>query len=124
MGVTGFNALEFKPSSQLKGYYFENPAFSIIKTRRKLIKKGAEIIVLITHLKSNCRYDDSKKVHMAKKYPKFKLKCPNKKDPLLSLLAKIPPRFLDLIVVGNTDSMGWLYRRYTHLAKQRTRRIF
>ena len=105
MGVTGFDALSFKPHSQLKGYYFEDPAYSIIKTRSTLVKKGAEVIVLITHLKSNCHYKDPQKSQMIKRYPEFKLHCPNAKDPLSTLLEKIPPNFLDAIIVGNTDSI-------------------
>ncbi|MCY4524561.1 MAG: hypothetical protein OXB84_07475, partial [Halobacteriovoraceae bacterium] len=105
MGVTGFDAAKLNPSAQLKGYYLEHPALSLIITRRRLVKKGAEIIVLITHLKSKCHYQDPKKSNMIKKGTEFNLRCPGSKDPLPALLAKVPPYFLDVVVVGNTNGI-------------------
>lgn len=47
MGITTFNNKDARKENYLNGLYFEDPVFSILKARKRLLRKGAKVFVLL-----------------------------------------------------------------------------
>ncbi|GEM_PF-3454317 len=82
MAVTTFKNHEAKKYKYLKGLYFEDPIFSILKVHDYLKRKGAEIFVLMLKSHKTCPEE----------------KCESTEEELKNLLKRLPPKKIDLIV--------------------------
>lgn len=104
IGTTVFDPSKLKNTHPLKGHYFEDPILSIIKTTKKLKRKGAELIVLSTHVKSHCMVPNSRKLKFLNNASAHQLSCPSPKDSLLTLLKRLPPHTIDIIMTSNVKT--------------------
>jgi 2',3'-cyclic-nucleotide 2'-phosphodiesterase (5'-nucleotidase family) len=76
IGLTSFEKVDSKKTEKFRGIYFEDPILSFLKTKKILIDKGVQIILLMSSVKS---YEELK-----------------------SLVKRLPPNSVDLIISGNT----------------------
>lgn len=82
MAVTTFKNIEARKHKYLKGLYFEDPVFSILKVHELLKRKGAEIFVLMIKSHKTCPNQ----------------KCESTEEELQKLLKRLPPQKIDLII--------------------------
>ena len=92
MAISTFKNKDVQKNKSLKGIYFEDPVFSILKSRKKLIRKGAKVFVLLMHTHEDCKESN----------------CGPSLESLEEIIKRLPPNSIDAIV-GSAPSMLYKY---------------
>lgn len=88
MAISTYKNKDVRNNKSLKGIYFEDPVFSILKSRKKLLRKGAKVFVLLIHTHDECENSN----------------CSESLDVLEGIIKRLPPNSIDAIV-GSAPSM-------------------
>jgi len=100
MAITTFKNKDARKESYLDGLFFEDPIFSILKARKKLLRKGAKVFVL---LMQTYKADDLE--NTIKRLP------PNSIHAIVSSApAMINKRILNIPVIQNSGSAKYISR--------------
>ncbi len=110
IGLTSYEGRKVLSHEYFKGIYFEKPAVTFLEYKNILKKKGADIIILMANLKTNCESKLPPKTLSSPRPNWAKIYCQDKKDDLLRFLKRIPRGSLDLLVLtnSNTQLRGYL----------------
>lgn len=103
IGITSYDGKKVKASDHFKGLYFEKPAVTFLEYKNKLKRQGAEIIILMANLKTNCESKMPPRTLNSPRPSWAKIYCEDKKDDLLRFLKRIPRGSLDLLVLANNS---------------------
>ncbi|MBK24154.1 MAG: hypothetical protein CME70_09160 [Halobacteriovorax sp.] len=104
IGLTSYEGRKVLSHDYFKGIYFEKPAVTFLEYKNYLKKKGADIIILMASLKTECESKLPPKTLNSPRPNWAKIYCKNNKDDLLRFLKRIPRGSLDLLVLTNSDS--------------------
>lgn len=90
------------------GVYLEDPIVSLLKIKQSIKKSEINFFILVVQIETSClskSFEPNKKIA---DFRKFQLKC-NEKDPLTSLINRLPPNTIDLVVAtGNNVGQGFI----------------
>ncbi len=84
----------------VEGIYVKDPILSLLKEKKSLEKKEIDLNVLILSVNTECYSENPNEKKTFKNYDNFQLICP-KGDPLFKFISRLPPNFIDLIVLNN-----------------------
>jgi 2',3'-cyclic-nucleotide 2'-phosphodiesterase (5'-nucleotidase family) len=82
MAISTFKNKDVRNNKSLKGIYFEDPVFSILKSRKKLLRKGAKVFVLLMHTHDDCKNAN----------------CSQSIETLEGVIKRLPPNSIHAIV--------------------------
>lgn len=100
IALTMFNTVSKPNKDKLKGVYFEDPVLSFLKTRKLLRKKGADILIILSHLETSCSTTRPQAEKRGSDRGKNQIHCPGS-DDLTKFLKRLPVGSVDLVVVGD-----------------------
>lgn len=103
IGITSYEGKKIKANEHFKGLYFEKPAVTFLEFKNKLKRKGAEVIILMANLETNCESKMPPRTLNSPRPSWAKIYCQDNKDDLLRFLKRIPRGSLDLLVLGNSS---------------------
>lgn len=87
----------------IPGLLFEDPILSILKAKNKLKGQGITSYILTLDISTNCRSQlDFKHSHYLSELKDSELHC-DESDPLLKFIKRLPPEFIDMIVLANPE---------------------
>ncbi len=104
IGLIDIQSLSVEKQKKLNGVYFQDLVAAFLKFKNRLRAKGAQILILLSHIPTQCQ---SKPIYEAKKGKNIpKLRCASK-DPLKQFIERLPQNSLDLIVLsGRSHGSG------------------
>lgn len=103
IGLTTYDGRKVISSDRFKGLYFEKPEITFLEYKNKLKRKGADIIILMANIKTNCESKLPPRTLNSPRPSWAKIYCDDKNDGLLRFLKRIPRGSLDLLVLGNSE---------------------
>lgn len=105
ISITDFDSIDAKSKSKIKGVYFQDPVHSFIKTRNEIRKNKVDMIILMTHLNSQCVSPITNKAISFDEHKDFQLNC-KENDPLLKLVKRLPPNSVDLLLTNHFENLA------------------
>lgn len=109
LGVSSFTLLNSKERNEISGYYFQDPVTTVLKYKDVLRKKGADFIVLLLNTRNSCKkLPNQNYLHF--KDLKNTLDFCNDDFEAKTLLDRLPPLSVDLILTNQENTSATLYR--------------
>lgn len=110
IGVTSYDVVSEKKKKKIRGYYFEDPALSLLKVKERLEEEGVKITVLMMRTSSECESHFEPSIKSGNRPQDNQIKC-NQEKGLLNLIRRLPPRSIDLVIAsGETPVYGYVGR--------------
>ncbi|MCR9205453.1 MAG: hypothetical protein NXH75_12800 [Halobacteriovoraceae bacterium] len=109
LGVSSFTLLNSKERNEISGYYFQDPVTTVLKYKDILKKKGADFIVLLLSTRNSCNRLPNQEYLFFKDLKDTKEFCSDDFEAK-TLLDRLPPLTIDLILTDQENTTATLYR--------------
>lgn len=89
LAVTDFSLNKLQAPEKIRALYFEDMVLGILRAKKNFEKQKINAVILLAHVDSGCHSNNDERYI-----------CPQEGDELMTLLNRLPPKTIDLVIAS------------------------